>query len=442
MTHAKGSVNLKITMKTVSSLKPYSKNARTHSDKQIVQIAASIEAFGFTNPILLDDDDYIIAGHGRLLAAKSLGLSDVPTIRLSHLTCAQKRAYILADNRLAEKAGWDDDILAIELGELSLLDLEFDIEITGFEMAEIDLLIGDVDEGYNEEPAEELEMPDSPVTKRGDLWVLGKHRLLCGDALSSADIEKLMDGAKARTVFSDPPYNVPIAGHVCGLGKVKHREFKQASGEMSKKEFAEFLAQSFEGLKSAMVDGGLAYICMDWRHVSEIITSGLSVFDDYKNLCVWTKSNGGMGSLYRSAHELVFIFKTGNKQHVNNVQLGRFGRYRTNVWPYAGVNSFGGNRDELLSIHPTVKPTALVADAILDSSKRGDNVLDTFIGSGTTLLACERTGRKGYGLELDPLYVDAAILRWQKMTGEDAILSATEETYSNVRTHLDSQVAS
>jgi len=439
MTKAKGSVNLKITMKAVNNLKPYAANARTHSDKQIAQIAASIKAFGFNNPVLLDDDGGIIAGHGRLLAAKSLGLSQVPTIQLSHLSDAQKRAYILADNRLAEKSGWDNDILAIELGELSKFDLDFDLEITGFEMSEIDLLIGDTITEQDTENTTDVEVPNIPVSKRGDLWLLGEHRLLCGDALNQTDIDRLMSGAKARTVFSDPPYNVPINGHVCGLGKIKHREFKQASGEMSASEFTSFLVKSFDCTKSAMTDGGLAYICMDWRHVGEIITSGMSVFDEYKNLCIWTKSNGGMGSFYRSAHELVFVFKAGDKPHINNVQLGKFGRYRTNVWPYAGVNSFGASRSELLSIHPTVKPTALVADAILDSSKRGDNILDTFVGSGTTLLACERTGRKGFGLELDPLYVDAAILRWQKLTGQNAILESTGEPYSKMREHLDAQ---
>ena len=315
-----------------------------------------------------------------MLAAKSLGLEKVPTFRLSHLSDAEKRAYIIADNRLAEKAGWDDDILAIELGELIKLDIDFDLEITGFEMAEIDILIGGLNEGEGseEEVLDDLELPFIPVSKLGDLWLLGNHRLLCGNALHQADIDRLMAGVKARTVFSDPPYNVPIEGHVCGLGKVKHREFEQASGEMSVAEFTAFLAQSFACMKSVMIDGGLAYICMDWRHVGEIISAGSSIFDDYKNLCVWTKSNGGMGSLYRSAHELVFVFKAGDKPHVNNVQLGKYGRYRTNVWPYAGVNSFGSGRDELLAIHPTVKPTALVADAILDSSKRGDYVLDTW----------------------------------------------------------------
>lgn len=427
--------DLEITHVPAAALRPYARNARTHTPKQIAQIAASIRAFGFNNPILIDRDGEIIAGHGRVTAAKMLGLDTVPCVRLEHLTEAQKRAYILADNKLAEKAGWDREILAIELQHLTSLDLDFDVTITGFEIGEIDLLLGASQNGdTTADPADEV--PAIPagaaVTRRGDVWQMGSHRLICGDATDPATYARLLAGEKAQMVFTDPPYNVKIDGHVCGLGAIKHREFAVASGEMTEAEFTRFLTTVFANLAAHANDGAIHFICMDWRHLGEVLAAGRSTYSERKNLCVWAKTNGGMGSLYRSQHELVFVFKSGTAPHINNVELGKHGRYRTNVWCYAGANSFSATRDEDLAMHPTVKPVALVADAILDCSKRKGIILDAFAGSGTTLVAAERTGRRGFGIEVDPVYCDVILRRLAQATQVEAVHVETGRRFSDI----------
>ena len=415
----------------IASLTPYSGNARTHSPKQIGEIASSIKAFGFNNPVLVDEGGTIIAGHGRVEAAKVLGLDSVPVIRLEHLSEARKRAYILADNRLAEKAGWDREILAIELQHLSSLDLEFDVTITGFEMAEIDVLLGANE--IEADDADVVPMQSGPaVTRLGDLWQIGPHRLICGDATDLETSARLLDGANAQMVFTDPPYNVKIDGHVSGLGAVRHREFAFASGEMSETEFISFLERVFANLALRSIDGAIHFVCMDWRHVGEVLAAGKRTYADLKNICVWNKTNGGMGSLYRSQHEMVFVFKHGAAPHINNIELGKHGRYRTNVWTYAGANTFSATRVADLAMHPTVKPVALVADAILDCSRRKGIVLDAFAGSGTTLVAAERTGRRGYGIELDPLYCDTILRRVSAIVKVEALLLATGQTFAQV----------
>jgi hypothetical protein len=367
---------LKIVHQHPAALTPRSSNPRTHSEKQLRQIADSIRTFGFTNPILVDQDNGIVAGHGRVEAAKRLKLESVPTIRLEDMTEAEIRAYVIADNRLAENAGWDRELLAIELQYLCELDLDFDVTITGFEMPEIDVLFGELQAAGSDpdehDPADEVPDVDESVpavTRPGDLWLVGKHRLICGDATHPAVYTGLLGDDRAQMVFTDPPYNVPIDGHVCGLGSVKHREFAMAAGEMSEAEFTRFLATVFGNLAARAADGAIHYICMDWRHLGEVLAAGQGAYNELKNLCVWAKTNGGMGALYRSQHELVFVFKSGKGAHINNVELGKHGRYRTNLWTYAGVNSFGRSRDEDLAMHPTVKPVALVADAILDCSR-------------------------------------------------------------------------
>ena len=423
---------LSVVNRSIADLKPNPRNARTHSNHQIRQIAASIEEFGFTNPILIDGDDRVIAGHGRLAAAKRLGLEMVPTICIDDLTEAQIRAYVIADNRLAEKAGWDPEILAIELQDLIDLDLEFDVTITGFEMGEIDVLIGGSDPSDEDPKADRVREPDQTqpaVSQPGDLWRLGRHRLICGDATNPAAFSRLLGGEKAQMVFIDPPYNVPIDGHVCGLGGIKHREFAMASGEMSEAEFVGFLKSVFGNLVAHSADGSIHYVCMDWRHMTEVLTAGMATYADFKNLCVWNKSNAGMGAFYRSKHELVFVFKNGTARHINNFGLGENGRHRTNVWDYAGVNTMGEGRLEELSMHPTVKPVALVADAILDCSKRGGIVLDCFAGSGTTVIAAEKTGRRAYVMEIDPVYADTIVRRWETYTGDQAIHEKTDKTF-------------
>jgi DNA modification methylase len=423
-----------IEMVPVNCLTPYANNARTHTNKQIRQIAKSIERFGFTNPVLIDDGGEIIAGHGRVAAAKLLGLAAVPTLRLSHLSAADKRAYIIADNRLAEKAGWDRELLAIELQ--ALIDLNFEVELTGFETGEIDFLLHDADEAKGETAGPEDDVPepqpDRIVSKLGDLWVLGKHRLLCGDARSMACYEQLLEVEKAELVIADPPYNVAIDGHVTGKGAIRHRDFVMASGEMSKEAFTEFLTTVFCCLVAHTTNGSIHYAFMDWRHLEEIMAAGREAYTEFKNLCIWTKTNAGMGSFYRSQHELVFVWKSGEGSHKNNVELGQHGRNRSNVWHYAGVNTFRPGRLEELAQHPTVKPVALIADAIKDSSRRGSLVLDPFCGSGTILIAAERTGREARALELDPQYVDVAVRRWQKYTGKVARLAGTGQTFEEV----------
>ena len=425
--------DIRVEHRPVAALVPRQRNPRTHTKKQIRQIAESITQFGFTNPVLVDGADGIIAGHGRVLAARQLGIEMVPVIRLEDLSEAQIRAYVIADNRLAENAGWDRELLALELQGLLELDLDFEVTITGFEAGEIDVLIGELAEV--EVAADEVpEVAAGPVVSRlGDLWQLGRHRLLCGDATDAAAYARLLDGQAAQMVFIDPPYNVKIDGHVSGLGKIKHAEFAMAAGEMSQVEFTGFLTTVLGHLARASVDGAIHFVCMDWRHMSELLAAGAVAYAELKNLCVWSKTNGGMGSLYRSQHELVFVFKNGTAPHINNVELGRHGRYRTNVWTYAGANALGADRAEALAMHPTVKPVQLVADAILDCSRRGGIVLDAFAGSGTTLIAAERTGRRGFGLELAPAYVDTTIQRFQQQTGEAAVLAGADQTFAEVR---------
>jgi DNA modification methylase len=434
--------NLTVKQLPPGSLKPYDRNARTHSAKQIAQISASITAFGFNNPVLIDKDGGIIAGHGRVEAAKVLLLETVPCVRLDHLDDAQKRAYILADNKLAEKAGWDPEILKIELQHLSSLDLDFEVTVTGFEMAEIDVLLSDaVPEA---DPADEVHefTPGPAVTRLGDIWQIGRHRLICGDSTKPETYERLLDGDKAQMVFTDPPYNVKIDGHVSGLGGVKHREFAMASGEMTTSEFATFLADVFTNLAAHAIDGAIHFICMDWRHMSEVLAAAAPIYSEFKNLCVWSKTNGGMGSLYRSQHELVFVYKSGRAPHINNVELGKHGRYRTNVWSYAGANTFSRTRDDDLEMHPTVKPVALVADAILDCSKRNGIVLDAFGGSGTTLVAAERTGRRGYAIELDPTYCDVIVRRIEKASDCEAVHVETGKRFSEIAAERAVQMSS
>ena len=410
----------RLTWRAIDELVPNPRNPRSHSRAQVRALARSIEAFGFNAPILVDGEGNIIAGHGRYEAAKLLGLERAPVISLDHLTPTQVRAYMLADNKLSDRSSWDEMSLALHLKELSELALDFDLEAVGFEMPEVDFRIQSLDTTEVADRADEFTAAEGPaVSVLGDLWLLGKHRLYCGDALDPAAYTALLEDEKAAAVFADPPYNVRIRGNVCGSGSTQHREFAMASGEMSLGEFTTFLTEAL-GLARANSDpGALIYACMDWRHIGELLAAAQSVGCDTVNLCVWVKSNGGMGSLYRSRHELVFVFRNGKEPHLNNVQLGRFGRNRTNVWNYPGANGFprkGGKR--VLDLHPTVKPIAMVADAILDATNPKDIVLDPFLGSGTTLLAAERTGRRCRAIELDPLYVDTAIRRWERLTGQ------------------------
>jgi DNA modification methylase len=435
---------LAVEYRLVSDLRPYPRNARTHSRKQLRQIADSIQEFGFTNPLLIDGDDMIIAGHGRVEAAKLLKLPSVPCIRIEHMNEAQKKAYVLADNKLALNAGWDEEILATELQFLLEADVSFDVGVIGFETAEIDLLVEGLDPEESGDPDDdvipEVDTSATPITQLGDLWLLGPHRLLCGDATKPDTFERLMDGGTAQMVFTDPPYNVPVDGHVCGLGAIKHREFAMASGEMSEAEFVAFLNTVFGHLAAHSIDGAINYISIDWRHMGEMLSASAAVYGEIKNLCVWVKDNGGMGIFYRSRHELVFAFKVGIAPHINTFELGQHGRYRTNVWQYRGVNTLRKGRIDELELHPTVKPVAMVADAIKDVSQRGGTVLDCFGGSGTMLIAAHKTARRARVMELDPVYVDTAIRRWQVFAKDDAIHAESGLSFTEMAANAEAQV--
>ena len=413
----------KIAMIAPQDLRPWAKNARTHSKKQIRQIAASIRTFGFTNPVLIDQANTILAGHGRVQAAKDIGMGEVPCIRIEHMTEAEKRAYVIADNKLALNAGWDEDLLAEELKRLLATEtLGFDIGVIGFEVAEMDAIVEGLTPEDPGNPEDDV-VPDLAPARvvLGDVWQLGLHRLVCGDALDGAVVGLLMDGELARMVFTDPPYNVKIDGHVGGSGKIKHREFAIASGEMTVAEFTGFLTNALRHLAEHSVDGSIHFVCMDWRHMGEMLAAGHAVYDDLKNLIVWAKDNGGMGTFYRSRHELIFAFKKGTAPHLNSFELGQYGRYRTNVWSYRGVNTMRKGRMEELMLHPTVKPVQMIVDAIRDVSGRGEIVLDGFGGSGSTLIAAEKTGRRARLVELDPIYCDRILARWEALTKDEAV---------------------
>lgn len=411
---------LDIIYRDPNSLKPDPGNARFHPKAQIDQLTASFKEFGFVNPILLDESGRVIAGHGRLLAAKRAGLDSVPTITIGGLSDAQKRALRVADNKIALNATWDPDLLRIEIELLAAPEAEFDLQLLGFSSGELDGIlnqqINDADDQHI--PA----VPSSPFTKLGDIWSLGEHRLGCGDARDSAFLERVVGvGQKVDAAFLDPPYNVRIQGHA--NIKSDHPEFAMASGEMNNSEFRSFLQASLQACVDVSRDGAVHFNCMDWRHTNVLQSVADDVYGAQLNLCVWNKSNAGMGSLYRSKHELVFVYRVGGAPHFNAVELGKHGRNRTNVWDYPSVNTFGGSRRHDLALHPTVKPIAMVADAIQDVTRRGELVLDAFVGSGATLLAAERTGRRFRGIDIDRGYVDLVVERWKALTGGKPRLS-------------------
>jgi DNA modification methylase len=419
----------------IDQVRPHPSNARTHSKKQVRQIAASIRALGFAAPILIDENKVLIAGHGRLEAAKSLAMSSIPAIVVCGLSEAKKRALRLADNRIALSAGWDRERLAIELAALPafLLEDDLDISVTGFEPAEIDALHADFEDAATD-PADAIDescLAGPGVTQFGDLWQLGKHRLACGDARSHDDLSRLLAGERAHMAFLDPPYNVAVRS-VVGRGAVKHDEFAMASGEMSRNAFIAFLKDTLGAASEFSIDGAVHFACMDWRHIEELITASRAVYGAMLNLIVWVKTNAGQGSFYRSQHEMIGVFRVGAASHLNTIELGRHGRNRSNVWHYAGANTFRAGRMNDLRAHPTVKPVAMIADAMKDCTRRNEVVLDTFCGSGATLLAAERVGRRGCGLEIHPGYVDVAVRRWQAFSGKDALHVASGLTFEEI----------
>lgn len=430
---------LQIETLPVSSLVPHGQNPRQHSRRQIRQIAESIRTFGFKVPVLVDASNRLVCGHGRVAACRLLGIEAVPAIRVDDLDDAKIRAFMIADNRLTEIADWDDALLAGNFKILSELELDFDLEVTGFDYGDIEHLLSLDGDGASDETPVPAAGSLPEVARLGDLWQLGKHRLLCGDSLARSSYRILFPGrSRAAIVFTDPPYNLPARdiGRTC---EASHGDFAMGAGEMTPSEFQDFLETVLDHLRAFSRSGSIHYLCMDWRHAAELIAAGRAVYDEWKNLCVWTKSAGGMGTFYRSQHELVFVFKSGQGKHQNHFELGQHGRHRTNVWNYPSVlhlkeaDGDKGGR-EALHLHPTIKPVAMVEDALKDCSKRGEIVLDAFLGSGSTLIAAERTGRICHGIELSPRYLDVAIVRWQEWTGQEAVHAATGLTYCQTQT--------
>lgn len=407
---------------SIETLQPNPQNSRTHSASQKKLIADSIRRFGMVTAIGIGADQNIIYGHARVEAARLAGLAEVPVVRLDHLSADEQRAYLLADNRLALEAGWDRELLAFELQELQALD--FDLPALGFSLPELDSLFEDLAEARTDgvDPAEDAvpEPGKAVVTRPGDMWLLGNHRLINGDARSDSDYELLLEDEQIGVIFSDPPYNVKIEGNVSGLGDVKHSDFAMACGEMSSEQFVQFLTEGFTPAAGRCRNGAIAFICMDWRHMSELREAGLSVFDELKNVCIWNKKNAGMGTFYRSKYEMIFVFKKGAAPHINTFGLGEGGRHRSNIWDYAGPSGISRSGQDELAMHPTVKPVAMIVDALKDCSARGDIVLDNFAGSGSTLIAAEKCGRRARLIEYDPGYCDTIIRRWQIFTGKTA----------------------
>lgn len=435
----KASSEHSITQFDVNSLTPHPDNPRVHSKAQIKQIANSIQSFGFKIPILVDRNHQIIAGHGRVEAAKLLNMAAVPAVVANDLTSIQSRALMIADNKLTENAQWDTQLLANNFQILNDLDLNFDLDVTGFDYGEIEqLLILDEPALENQESLLDIDASLPAVSQLGDIWQLGKHRIVCGNSLNSDSYKTLLGEQTAQLVFSDPPYNLPSStiGKVC---EKQHGNFQFASGEMSQEAFIEFLTTVFSHCRDFSNDGSIHYHCMDWRHLQDIITAGLSTYDELKNICVWVKDRAGMGSFYRSQHEMVMVFKKGGATHQNHFKLGQNGRYRTNVWSYPAVrmvDDTGSDSQDALSIHPTVKPVAMIMDALQDCSRQHENILDPFLGSGSTLIACEKTKRCCYGIEIEPKYINATIRRWQAMTGLDAVcLSRNKQRFSELEQH-------
>jgi DNA modification methylase len=423
--------NMTARLISVESCRPLGRETKKHPPQQILKLVKSLEDFGFVLPILVDAEFRVVAGWALVLAAQKLGLNEVPAVQISDLPESKLRLLRLALNRIAEDSSWDPEALSLEFSEILQTDPNIEIKSSGFEVGETDsILSGNGADEEDDLPV--VEGKSAPTSRLGDLWVLKEHRILCGDALQRETYSSLLDPSKAEMVFADPPYNVPIDGHVSGLGAIKHAEFTMASGELSQAEFITFLKTSLGFAATYSTNGAIHFVCMDWRHQHEILAAGNAVYSKLENLCVWNKSNAGMGSLYRSKHELIFVFKVGDGAHINNVLLGRHGRNRTNVWDYVSQNALNGSNKSKLQLHPTVKPVAMIADAIRDCSNRGGIILDPFGGAGTTLIAAERTGRRARAIEIDPTFVDVSIQRWQHLTGKPALLFETGQSFADV----------
>jgi DNA modification methylase len=409
--------------------KPLGRETRKHPPKQVRKLAASLRRYDFVYPILIDADGRVVDGWALVLATRHLGLNEVPAVTVTDLSEAELRVLRLALNRITQDAEWDQEALSLEFSETLELDPRIEVEFTGFEGGEVEALLpgNDLDQ---EDDVPPINPGRLPVSRAGDVWNAGEHRVGCANALEAESFDRVLGGDKAEMMITDPPYHVRVEGHVSGLGAVKHHNFAMAPGELTAAEFKEFLKTSCGHAARRSVDGAIHFVCMDWRHQCELIAAGLEVYSKLMNMCIWNKSNAGMGSLYRSKHELIFVFKVGTNPHINNVALGRYGRHRTNVWDYPSQNTFSRTKKSKLALHPTVKPVAMIADAIRDCSNRGGLILDPFGGAGTTLIAAEHTGRRARVLELDPIFVDVTIERWQRLTGGTAVHAETGEPFT------------
>ncbi len=435
--------DLRIEYLSPAELHPALRRVRSHDPIQATRLDRSIAEFGMCSPIIISSDRRIIHGHGIWEAAKRADLVSIPTIRVDHLPSEQQRLLSIALNRLGETAVWDEVALAEELGEL--LELDEDVLVTGFELTEIDaLLLLDSEEEHAGAETDEDTLPElgeRTVSRPGDLWRLGSHLLLQGDALDAGSYQRLFpNGELARVVLTDEPFNVRIAGNV--TGKKHHAEFAMASGELSREEFSVFNRTWMHHCAEVLVAGGLIGTFIDWRSVEIVLATGRELGLELLNIVVWEKTNGGQGSLWRSQHELLPIFKKGAAPHVNNVQLGRLGRWRSNVWTYPGGSSVGSEAQMHSNDHPTVKPRVMLEDALLDVSDRGEIVLDPFAGSGSTVLAAEITGRVCRAIEIDSRYCGLTIARWQALTGFAATLDGTGEAFDEVATRRSREESS
>ena len=422
--------NLKFKTFKIADLIEYERNPRKN-DAVVDKMVGCIKEFGFRIPIVAKSDGTVVDGHLRLKAARKLGLSEVPVVIADDLSEAQIKAFRLVANQSANWAKWDEELLKLELEDLK--DLDFDLDLTGFDFKEIDDLLNDDETSIHEDDFTEISSQNTKIiTKPGDLWILGSHRLLCGNSANISDVQKLMNNELADMVFTDPPYNLE-SDRLVRADIQRHGDFLMAAGKMSEQEFTDFLNDVFKNLVLSSKDGSIHYICMDWRHIYELMTASRNNYTEFKQLCVWNKKNMGLGSFYRNKHELIFVFKNGTAEHTTHIGANSSARTRTNVWEYASMNSYGADdRTELSALHPTVKPVHMVADAILDCSNKNDLILDLFGGSGSTLIASEETGRRCYMMEIDPKYCDTIIRRYQQHTRKQAILESTNKTFNEM----------
>lgn len=431
---------LRLSEMALSDLRASPHRTRRSTPEHVARLAKSIADLGFTVPILVCDSE-IVDGHVRVEAASQLGLEKVPAIEVGHLSPVEVRKLRLALNRTAELGEWDLDQLRGEI--IALETLEVDLDSTGFTVQDLDIIrLTDVDEDVGEDWEDILEAEGPAVSRTGDLWLLGEHRIVCGNALEADVTARLLGGEPVDLVLTDPPYNVPIAGNVSGLGRKVHGEFAMASGEMDDDEWQAFLDRTLAVLADSLAEGGVVFAFMDWRSIDRLYAAGAAAKLNLINLVVWYKQAGAMGGLYRSAHELIAVFCKGASPRTNNVALGRHGRNRTNVWEAPGANRRGSSANAMLSQHATPKPVELCVDAILDVTQRGGTVLDIFLGSGTTLIAAEKTGRACRGIEIEPRFVDVTIRRWEAFTGQEAVLEATGGTFAQVsegRARMDAE---